>query len=79
MKLRTTRITIETRRLVVLRYRRVVRCWCNECDDESEFVQVGDLNGLLEGAAIEAGAELHFAKMPDGAPLVCVKSLSGVS
>jgi hypothetical protein len=77
VKLRSTRITIETHRLVVFRCRRVVRSWCDECGGESEFVPVDDLNGLLEGEAGGAGTQLHFARMRDGAALVCVKSLPG--
>jgi hypothetical protein len=38
---------------------------------------VDDLNGLLEGEAGGAGTQLHFARMRDGAALVCVKSLPG--
>lgn len=77
MKLRTTRITIETHRLVVVRYRRLVPLWCDECGGESEFVPVDDLNGLLEGGASGASPELHFVKTRDGTALVCVKSLPG--
>ena len=77
MKLRTTRITIETHRLMVVRYERVARYWCDECGGESEFVPARDLNGLLEGGTGAAGTQLHFKRMRDGAALVCVKSLSG--
>lgn len=77
MRLRTTRITIETHRVVVVRHQRVVRFWCDECDGESEFVSLEDVKGLLEGEASGARTGLHFTRTQDGAALVCVKSLSG--
>ena len=82
MKLRKTRITIETHRVVVVRRWRVVRFWCGECGEDSEFVPLEDLNGLLEDGAKDVNrqalnTELHFAKAQDGAVVVCVKSLSG--
>lgn len=89
MKLRrtnwlTTRITIETHRVMVVRRQRVVRFWCGECGGESEFVPVEDLNGSLEDGA-DGGdrralnTELHFAKARNGVALVCIKSLTRTS
>jgi len=80
----TTRITIETHRVMVVRRQRVVRFWCGECGGESEFVPVEDLNGLLEdgangGSPPDLNPELHFAKPRDGVVLVCIKSLTGTS
>jgi len=84
MKLRKTRITIETHRVVVVRRRRMVRFWCGECGEDSEFVLLEDLNGLLEDGANGVNrqafsTELHFAKAQDGAVVVCVKSLTRTS
>jgi len=58
MKLRKTRITTETRRVVVVRRRRVVRFWCGEGGEDSEFVPLEDLNGLLEDGAMTPTARL---------------------
>ena len=81
MKQRKTRITIETHRVVVVRRRRVVRFWCGECGEDSEFVPLEDLNGLLEDGANGVNrqalnAELHLANGQDGAVVVCIKSWS---
>ena len=58
MKLRKTRIRIETHRAVAVRRWRVVRLWCGKCGEDSEFVPVEGLNGLLEEGASAPAAKL---------------------
>ena len=78
---RSTSITVETERLVVVghrgRYNRVV---CAECPGEVEMVvleEAGAAAGLNRRAifrAIEAG-RVHFAETSRGTILVCLRSL----
>jgi hypothetical protein len=81
VKVQKTLITIETHRTVVVRRRRVTRCWCEKCGDEGEFIPVEAVNRLLEGASgqgtpLPPGEGFHFNRSQNGAVLVCIRSLS---
>jgi hypothetical protein len=81
VKIRRTRITIETNQVTVVHRRRITSFWCCECQDQAEFVPMEDINRLIEGRAAAglpvAGQGLHFRKAIDGSVVVCVRSLSG--
>lgn len=84
MKLRkTTRITVETDQVVIIRRRRLTRFWCTQCQREEDFVPVEEVNHLLERHAPPATDPvapegLHFARTKDGSTVICVRSLLGV-
>jgi hypothetical protein len=77
---RTTRITIETEQVLIIRHANPVRAWCTRCAAEVDMV-------LLEAAGVLAQAdhrtiqrwldaeELHAAQMRDGSARICLDSL----
>jgi len=84
VKLRKTKITIETEQVTVIRRRRVTRPWCSECGGEAEFVPRHEVSTWLDGRPNQAGPRAigsgpHFARAADGSVVVCVKSLLGSS
>jgi hypothetical protein len=73
MAVRTTKITIETEGLLVIRQARTVVTWCPDCQDEVEAVLLDEgtaqvLSGLPTGA-------LHICSPPEGLVLICLRSL----
>jgi hypothetical protein len=76
---RQTTITIETTSLLVLRLRSSQQAWCPECDREQEMPTLG--NGSVPEPALAAlhelisRGEVHRARAPDGALLICLRSL----
>jgi hypothetical protein len=75
-----TEITIETNRLLIIRRRRTVRFWCQECGCEVEMISVAEaaaltgINRPVVGGCAEA-QKWHFAESPDKATLICLESL----
>jgi hypothetical protein len=74
MAVRTTRITIETEGLLVVRQARTVVSWCPGCQAEVEVVLLGEdtarlLNGLPTGT-------LHIWSPSEGPVQVCLSSLA---
>ena len=73
MAMRTTKITIETEALLVVRQARTVVSWCPGCQAEVEVVLLGeDTAQLLSG--LPTGA-LHIWRPPEGPVLICLRSL----
>ena len=73
MVVRTTKITIETEGLLVIRQARTVVTWCPDCQDEVEVLLLDEGTAqLLKG--LPAGA-LHIVSPPEGPVLVCLRSL----
>jgi hypothetical protein len=75
-----TEITIETDRVLIIRRRRVVRVWCQECRSQADMVDLREAEGLtgLSRRALSEGAEArkwHMCQGQDGASLVCLESL----
>jgi hypothetical protein len=80
MAKRTTRITVETERVLIVRGANPVRAWCTRCAAEVDMV-------LLEAAGVLAqvdhstiqqwldAEELHSAQMRDGSARICLDSL----
>jgi hypothetical protein len=80
-KKRTTRITLETERVIWLYKRRgLAPVWCAECGAETRMVSVDEAALLTRISAraiyrwIEA-ERIHFTGTPDGLLMVCLKSL----
>ena len=80
MVLRTTRITVETDTLVVVRRARAVSAWCPECRAEVDVIALaGDSMAEAATAAqfqqwLDTGT-LHIWQHPDGRAQICVTSL----
>jgi len=73
MAVRTTKITIETEGLLVIRQARTVVTWCPGCQAEVDVVLLGEdtaqlLNGLPTGP-------LHIWGPPEGPVRICLPSL----
>ena len=73
MAVRTTKITIETEGLLVIRHARTVVDWCPGCQAEVDVVLLGeDTAQLLSG--LPTGT-LHIWSPPEGPALICLRSL----
>jgi len=76
---KTTRIIIETDRIVTLRKRRSPRAWCPECGREVDMVGLAEGEALtgMTGPVLRAYAEArgwHLAVGPDGDGFICLES-----
>jgi hypothetical protein len=77
---KTTRITIETERVLTLRCGRPGRIWCEPCAAETEIVALETLgNFLTKGPEkiqqwLDQG-ELHWSQPPQGPVRICMRSL----
>jgi len=80
MAKRTTRITVETRRTLIIQSANPVRVWCSHCAAEVDTV-VLDAAGVLaqvDDSTIQQwldAEELHAAQMKDGMARICLDSL----
>ena len=75
MAVRTTKITIETESLLVIREGRTVIAWCPDCQAEVEVMAMADgaaAAQLLSG--FPAGTP-HIWSRPDGIAQICIPSL----
>lgn len=74
---KTEQITVETDQVVVIRRQRVTRAWCGECRDDADFIPFEEINRVIDaGITSVAGRSLHLSKAPNGAIVVCTKSLA---
>jgi hypothetical protein len=75
-----TEVTVETDRVLIIRRRRALRAWCQECGCEVDMVdlrEAGALPGMSE-RGLRDGAEAHrwhVYEGQDGIGLVCLESL----
>jgi hypothetical protein len=75
-----TEITIETDRVLMIRRRRSVRFWCEECGSQVDMLDMGQaeaLTGLSRQVLRDraAAGSCHVHRRADGASLVCLESL----
>ncbi len=80
MVLKTTRITVETDTLMVIRRAKAIPAWCPDCRAEVDAIALGS-DSLAEAATaaqlqewLDTG-KLHFWQPTDGPAQVCVPSL----
>lgn len=77
---KTTRITIETERVLTLRCGSVGRMWCEQCAAETEFVGLDALSNTVPEAPstlqqwLDEGT-LHCFQSPQGPVRICMRSL----
>ena len=76
----TTKITIETESLLILRGRASRRTWCPQCAAETEMIALESLGVVsnLDRSALEAwlnSGELHRSQSIDGSAQICLNSL----
>ena len=77
---KTTRITIETERVLTLRRGSLERIWCEKCGAETEIVTLEAIGNLApEGPErIQqwlGKRELHCSQSPQGSVRICLRSL----
>jgi hypothetical protein len=77
MAVKTTKITIETEGLLVIRQARTVVTWCPGCQAEVDVVLLGEDTAQLL-SRLPTGA-LHIWSPPEGPALVCLRSLVQLS
>ena len=82
---RKIRITVETERILIVRWRRgLVRAWCAGCIARVDFAPLGAVCALTTYDAatvrhlLETG-KLHAIAIPDERPLICLRSVWGLS
>jgi hypothetical protein len=80
MAVKTTRITVETETLMIIRRAKVALAWCPECLSEVEVIML-DGGSLAEPFTAElvrkwlAAGRLHLWRTADGLARICVPSL----
>ena len=77
---RRIEITVETDRLLIIRRRRLVRAWCQECGGEVEMVSLGEAEALTEVSGQEfcgfaQAHSWHLSENQEGTCFVCLESL----
>jgi hypothetical protein len=78
--LKTTRITVETETLVIVRHARAAVSWCPGCRAEVDVVTL-DSDSLMEPATAaqirewQATGKLHLSQPANGPIQICVSSL----
>lgn len=75
---RTTKITIETEGMLVLRQGRTVVAWCPECQAEVEVMLLDDAS-LLQLLSGLRGGLLHVCRQPGSPTQICLPSLLRLS
>lgn len=75
-----TEITVETDRVLIIRRRRTLRAWCQECGRDVDMVDLGEAGTLtgMSGRGLRDDAEdsgWHVYEGQDGIGLVCLESL----
>jgi hypothetical protein len=72
-----TEITIETDRVLIIRRRRVLRAWCQECGHEVEMVDPREAQAItaVRGLPLRDCAQWHVAQSQEGTGLICLDSL----
>jgi len=72
-----TEITIETDRVLIIRRRRVLRAWCQECGHEVEMVDPREAEAItaVRGLPLRDCAQWHVAQSHEGTGLICLDSL----
>lgn len=80
MAKRTTQITIETKRTLIIRGANPVRAWCTRCATEVDMVvlEAAGVLAQVDPSTIQSWLdteELHAAQMSDGSARICLDSL----
>jgi hypothetical protein len=77
---KTTRITVETETLVIVRHAKAAKSWCPACRAEVDVVTV-DSDSVIEPATAAqirerlATGKLHLSQPANGPIQICVSSL----
>jgi len=72
---RTTKITIETEQLLLVRQGRTVVTFCPDCQAEVEAMLLGDAGELAQLLSGLGGAEVHIWRPEGSSTHICLPSL----
>ena len=75
MAVRTTKITIETEGLVVVRQGRTMVTWCPGCQAEVEVMFLGEDPSVAQLVGALSTSTLHIWRPPEGPARICLPSL----
>lgn len=80
----TTRITIETERLLVMNQGRSLYSLCSACGNEVRMITIDQAATLAQVSSLEIYREveagmLHFLETTEGSVLICFNSLIGLN
>ena len=78
MRVKTTRITVESDTITMIRRFGADRSWCPVCATEVDVVAIEGLAGILTDDAVQswiATGELHVSRRPGEAGGICLASL----
>ena len=74
---KTTEITVQTDRILVIRRRRPVRAWCRDCGCETDMLTLDEVASVTSSGPPldeEVQRSWHLAEAEDGTGLVCLDS-----
>ncbi len=82
MAVRTTRITIQTETLTVVRHAKASLAWCPTCAAEVDVINLAPdrMANRADSAELEQwlnDGKLHLWRLPDSTVQICVNSLLG--
>jgi hypothetical protein len=77
---KTTQVTVETDRFLVIRRRLTKRGWCRDCACEVDMIELAEVQALTNKSQLDLrdgslSQSWHFSENADGTPLVCLESL----
>ena len=80
MSVRTTRITVETETITVVRRARVDLGWCPQCGGEADLIRLAESSQIDPATAAQIERwqrtnQLHLLQSSDRSMQICVKSL----
>jgi len=75
-----TEITVETRSVLVIRRRRSMRGWCEQCRREVDLIGLEEAEALANMMPSTLGESSpvhawHMCEGPDGTPFLCLDSV----
>ena len=78
--MKTTRITVETESLTIVRRSKATSAWCPDCRAQVEVITLGKDRLEEPGTAAQlqqwlGTGKLHFWKQADGSARICLSSL----
>lgn len=77
---KSTKITIESESLLIMKGRTSRRAWCSQCAEEVEMIALEN-TGVVSNLTLEelrewlSSDDLHRSQTPEGTALICLNSL----
>jgi hypothetical protein len=74
---KTTEISVQTDRIMVIRRRRPIRAWCRECVCETDMLTMEEVASVMSSGPplnLDAHPGWHLSEGEDGTGLVCLDS-----